>query len=90
MGRSATPVAVQPDGAPGSTLAAVEQHTTIFEAIRDSDPERAAEAARAHVDSVFTAYEREAQRRLLGESEVEEENYKNQRPMWGLPRFHAT
>jgi GntR family transcriptional repressor for pyruvate dehydrogenase complex len=58
-------------GAPGSTLVAVEQHTTIFEAIRDSDPERAAEAARAHVDSVFTAYEREAQRRLLGEPEVE-------------------
>ncbi len=52
-------------GAPGSSLAAVEQHTRIFEAIRDGEPERAAEAARAHVDSVLAAYEQEVRRRVL-------------------------
>jgi GntR family transcriptional regulator, transcriptional repressor for pyruvate dehydrogenase complex len=52
-------------GAPGSSLAAVEQHTRIFEAIRDADPDRAAEAARFHVDSVFAAYEHEVRRRVL-------------------------
>ncbi len=46
-------------GAPGSSLAAVEQHATIFQAICDGDPNRAAEAARVHVDTVFEAYERE-------------------------------
>ena len=52
-------------GAPGSSLAAVEQHTTLFEAIRDGDSERSAEAARFHVESVFAAYEREVRRRVL-------------------------
>ena len=52
-------------GAPGSSLAAVEQHATIFQAICDGDPDRAAEAARVHVDTVFEAYEREVRRRVL-------------------------
>lgn len=52
-------------GAPGSSLAAVEQHTALFEAIRDGDPDRASEAARVHVESVFNAYEREVRRRVL-------------------------
>jgi GntR family transcriptional regulator, transcriptional repressor for pyruvate dehydrogenase complex len=56
-------------GAPGSTLAAVEQHTALFEAIREGDPVRAAEAARVHVESVYTAYEREVRRRVLDGSE---------------------
>lgn len=55
-------------GAPGSSLHAVEQHRTIFEAICDGDPERAAEAARVHVDSVFAAYARESRRRITGEA----------------------
>jgi GntR family transcriptional regulator, transcriptional repressor for pyruvate dehydrogenase complex len=58
-------------GAPGSSLAAVEQHTAIFEAVRDGEPDRAAEAARAHVDSVFAAYEREVRRRVLDGSHGE-------------------
>ena len=52
-------------GAPGSTLAAVEQHTALFEAIREGDPERASEAARVHIESVYAAYEREVRRRVL-------------------------
>jgi GntR family transcriptional repressor for pyruvate dehydrogenase complex len=52
-------------GAPGSSLAAVEQHATIYQAICDGDPDRAAEAARVHVDTVFEAYEREVRRRVL-------------------------
>ena len=56
-------------GAPGSSLLAVEQHTRLFEAIRDGKPDQAAEAARVHVESVYTAYQREARRRLIGEDD---------------------
>jgi DNA-binding FadR family transcriptional regulator len=52
-------------GAPGSLLRSVEQHALIFEAIRDGDPQRAAEAARAHVETVLAAYQAEARRRLV-------------------------
>jgi GntR family transcriptional repressor for pyruvate dehydrogenase complex len=48
---------------------AVEQHTSIFEAIRDGKPDQAAEGARAHVESVFTAYQREVRRRLMGDED---------------------
>ncbi len=54
-------------GAPGSLQASVEQHTALFQAIRDGSPERAAEAARVHVESVYAAYQQEARRRLIGE-----------------------
>ena len=37
-------------GAPGSSWLAVEQHTRLFEAIRDGKPDQAAEAARVHVE----------------------------------------
>jgi GntR family transcriptional repressor for pyruvate dehydrogenase complex len=53
-------------GAPGSLRTSVEQHTAIFQAIRDGAPDRAAEAARVHVESVFAAYQQEARRRLVG------------------------
>lgn len=53
-------------GAPGSLQVSVEQHTAIFQAIRDGAPDHAAEAARAHVESVFAAYQQEARRRLVG------------------------
>jgi DNA-binding FadR family transcriptional regulator len=56
-------------GAPGSMQTSVEQHTAIYQAIRDESPERAAEAARVHVESVFAAYQQEARRRLIGEHE---------------------
>ena len=52
-------------GAPGSSLAAVNQHEAIFEAIRDGEPERAAEAARIHIESVFAAYEQEVRQRIM-------------------------
>jgi GntR family transcriptional regulator, transcriptional repressor for pyruvate dehydrogenase complex len=54
-------------GAPGSMQAAVQQHGAIFDAIRDGSPDRAAEAARIHVESVFANYQQEARRRLIGE-----------------------
>jgi DNA-binding FadR family transcriptional regulator len=56
-------------GAPGSSLLAVEQHTRLFEAIRDGKPDQAAEAAREHVESVFAAYQREVRRRLMGDED---------------------
>jgi DNA-binding FadR family transcriptional regulator len=56
-------------GAPGSSLLAVEQHTRLFEAIRDGKPDQAAEAARDHVESVFSAYQREVRRRLMGDED---------------------
>jgi DNA-binding FadR family transcriptional regulator len=56
-------------GAPGSSWLAVEQHTRLFEAIRDGKPDEAAEAARVHVETVFTAYQREVRRRLMGDED---------------------
>lgn len=56
-------------GAPGSLQTSVEQHTAMFQAIRDGNPERAAEAARVHVESVFAAYQQEVRRRLIGAHE---------------------
>ena len=53
-------------GAPGSLQTSVEQHAALFHAIRDGNADRAAEAARVHVESVFAAYQQEAMRRLLG------------------------
>jgi DNA-binding FadR family transcriptional regulator len=57
-------------GAPGSMQASVEQHSALFQAIRDGSPDRAAEAARVHVESVFAAYQQEARRRLIGEHDT--------------------
>jgi GntR family transcriptional regulator, transcriptional repressor for pyruvate dehydrogenase complex len=54
-------------GAPGSLQASAEQHAALFDAIRDGSPERAAEAARVHVETVYAAYQQEARRRLIGE-----------------------
>ncbi len=56
-------------GAPGSLKTSIEQHEAIFHAIREGSPERAADAARAHVESVSAAYRQEAWRRLVGEQE---------------------
>ena len=56
-------------GAPGSSLVAVEQHTRLFEAIQDGKPDQAAEAARVHVETVFTNYQLEVRRRLMGDEE---------------------
>lgn len=56
-------------GAPGSSLLAVEQHARLFEAIRDGKPDQAAQAARVHVESVYTAYQQEVRRRLMGDDD---------------------
>lgn len=56
-------------GAPGSLQTSVEQHAAIFHAIREGNPDRAADAARTHVESVLAAYQQEARRRLLGGQE---------------------
>ena len=56
-------------GAPGSSWLAVEQHTKLFEAIRDGKPDQAAEAAREHVESVFVNYQREVRRLLMGDED---------------------
>jgi GntR family transcriptional repressor for pyruvate dehydrogenase complex len=53
-------------GAPGSLKTSIEQHEAIFDAIREGSPERAADAARVHVESVSAAYQQEAWRRLVG------------------------
>jgi GntR family transcriptional regulator, transcriptional repressor for pyruvate dehydrogenase complex len=56
-------------GAPGPSWLAVEQHTSIFETIRDGKPDQAAEAARVHVESVFSADQREVRRRVMGDED---------------------
>jgi GntR family transcriptional repressor for pyruvate dehydrogenase complex len=61
-------VQVMTGGAPGSSIVAVEQHNAIFAAIRDGDAQRAAEAARVHVEFVFASYQQEVSRRLIGEN----------------------
>jgi DNA-binding FadR family transcriptional regulator len=48
------------------TAAAVEQHETIYRAIRDGRPDEAAEATAVHLDRTLEDYRREIQRRLFG------------------------
>jgi DNA-binding FadR family transcriptional regulator len=48
--------------APGSYLVAAEQHAAILDAIRRGDPEAAAAAMEAHIDTVRTAYLHEVRR----------------------------
>ena len=45
---------------------AVAEHTAIYEAIRDGDPDGAAEATRIHLDKTLDEYRREIQRRVFG------------------------
>lgn len=50
----------------GHAAEAVEEHFAIYQAIRDGDPEAAAQAAAVHVDNTLQDYRREIQRRLFG------------------------
>jgi GntR family transcriptional repressor for pyruvate dehydrogenase complex len=45
---------------------AIEEHAAIYQAIRDGDPEAAAQATAVHLDNTLQDYRREIQRRLFG------------------------
>ncbi|NUR31497.1 MAG: FadR family transcriptional regulator [Catenulispora sp.] len=50
----------------GHAEEAIAEHTAIYEAIRDGDPDAAAQAAAVHIDNTLEDYRREIQRRLFG------------------------
>ena len=53
-------------GVGGRADAAVDEHDAIYRAIRDGDPEAAAQATSVHLDSTLEDYRREIQRRVFG------------------------
>jgi GntR family transcriptional repressor for pyruvate dehydrogenase complex len=50
----------------GHAAEAVEEHTAIYRAIRDGDPDAAAQATAVHLDNTLEDYRREIQRRIFG------------------------
>ncbi|WP_329260023.1 MULTISPECIES: FadR/GntR family transcriptional regulator [Actinoallomurus] len=50
----------------GHAEEAVQEHTAIYQAIRDGDPDGAAHAAAVHLDNTLEDYRREIQRRVFG------------------------
>ncbi|MGW0519199.1 FadR/GntR family transcriptional regulator [Crossiella sp. NPDC003009] len=50
----------------GHAAEAVEEHAAIYQAIRDGDPEAAAQATGVHLDNTLADYRREIQRRVFG------------------------
>jgi GntR family transcriptional regulator, transcriptional repressor for pyruvate dehydrogenase complex len=50
----------------GHADAAVDEHEAIYRAIRDGEPEAAAQATSAHLDNTLEDYRREIQRRVFG------------------------
>ena len=50
----------------GHAEEATKEHATIFQAIRDGDPEAAAAATALHLDNTLEDYRREIQRRVFG------------------------
>jgi GntR family transcriptional regulator, transcriptional repressor for pyruvate dehydrogenase complex len=53
-------------GLGGHAEAAVDEHEAIYRAIRDGDPEAAAQATSVHLDNTLEDYRREIQRRVFG------------------------
>jgi GntR family transcriptional repressor for pyruvate dehydrogenase complex len=53
-------------GLGGHARAAVGEHEAIYRAIRDGDPEAAAQATAVHLDNTLADYRREIQRRVFG------------------------
>jgi GntR family transcriptional regulator, transcriptional repressor for pyruvate dehydrogenase complex len=53
-------------GVGGHAEAAVSEHEAIYCAIRDGDPEAAAQATSVHLDNTLEDYRREIQRRVFG------------------------
>ncbi|WP_329049076.1 FCD domain-containing protein [Amycolatopsis sp. NBC_01488] len=49
----------------GHASAALEEHAALYRAIRDGDPDEAAQAAAGHLDNTLEDYRREIQRRLF-------------------------
>ena len=54
------------NGVGGHAAAAVEEHEAIYRAIRDGEPEAAAQATCVHLDNTLEDYRREIQRRVFG------------------------
>ena len=50
----------------GHAPEAIEEHAAILQAIRDGDPEAAAQATATHLDNTLEDYRHEIQRRLFG------------------------
>jgi DNA-binding FadR family transcriptional regulator len=50
----------------GHAAEAIEEHTAIYQAIQNGDPEAAARAAATHLDNTLQDYRREIQRRVFG------------------------
>ena len=50
----------------GHADGAVQEHAAIYQAIRDGDPEAAAQATAVHLDNTLEDYRREIQRRVFG------------------------
>jgi DNA-binding FadR family transcriptional regulator len=50
----------------GHAAEAIDEHTAIYQAIRDGDPEAAAQAAAVHLDKTLEDYRREIRHRLFG------------------------
>ena len=50
----------------GHAAEAVEEHAAIYRAIRDGDPDAAAQATAVHLDNTLEDYRREIQRRIFG------------------------
>jgi GntR family transcriptional regulator, transcriptional repressor for pyruvate dehydrogenase complex len=53
-------------GVGGHAGAAVDEHAAIYRAIRDGEPEAAAQATSVHLDNTLEDYRREIQRRVFG------------------------
>ena len=51
----------------GHAADAIDEHTAIYRAIRDGNPDAAARAAAVHLDNTLEDYRREIQRRLFGQ-----------------------
>ncbi|WP_433019656.1 FadR/GntR family transcriptional regulator [Kribbella sp. CA-294648] len=50
----------------GHAQEATEEHAAIYQAIRDGDPDAAAQATAVHLDNTLEDYRREIQRRVFG------------------------
>jgi GntR family transcriptional repressor for pyruvate dehydrogenase complex len=53
-------------GVGGHAVDAIDEHEAIYRAIRDGDPEAAAQATSVHLDNTLEDYRREIQRRVFG------------------------